>query len=111
MAHNINTYYGRKPAWHKLGTVTGEYMTLNDVLTARGMAFDVSKRFAGKPVEAWGTFRDDNGASLAQIGKAFGGRNHATVLHAVRKMEAQLTDDCKAQLLAAARGEEMERVA
>ncbi|WP_246112914.1 helix-turn-helix domain-containing protein [Allorhodopirellula solitaria] len=32
-------------------------------------------------------------SSLSQIGDAFGGRDHSTVLHAIRKMEAAFDDD------------------
>jgi chromosomal replication initiator protein len=31
--------------------------------------------------------------SLPEIGRRFGGRDHTTVLHAVRKIEKQITDD------------------
>ncbi len=34
-------------------------------------------------------------ASLAEIGRAFGGKDHTTVLHAVDKIETALTDDHK----------------
>ncbi len=30
--------------------------------------------------------------SLPEIGSAFGGRDHTTVLHAIRKIEGQITD-------------------
>lgn len=32
-------------------------------------------------------------SSLSQIGEAFGGRDHSTVLHAIRKMESSFDDD------------------
>jgi chromosomal replication initiator protein len=31
--------------------------------------------------------------SLTQIGDAFGGRDHSTVLHAIRKIDGSLDDD------------------
>ena len=34
-------------------------------------------------------------ASLAEIGHAFGGKDHTTVLHAVQKISALLEDDPK----------------
>lgn len=33
MAHNINTYIGRQAAWHTLGTVTGQFMTWEQIHT------------------------------------------------------------------------------
>ena len=33
--------------------------------------------------------------SLHQIGKYFGGRDHSTVLHAIRKTESLLNDDAE----------------
>ena len=33
------------------------------------------------------------GRSLAEIGRFFGGRDHSTVLHACRKIEANQADD------------------
>lgn len=44
MSANINTYIGRKPAWHELGTVTGKHMTWQEVAAEPGMSFDVVKR-------------------------------------------------------------------
>jgi chromosomal replication initiator protein len=41
--------------------------------------------------------RDLTGASLQQIGQAFGGRNHATVLHASKRVSTQLGTDRDAQ--------------
>jgi chromosomal replication initiator protein len=40
--------------------------------------------------------RDLTGASLPTIGKAFGGRNHATVLHACKRVSERLKDDQQA---------------
>lgn len=80
MAHNINTYVGRQAAWHNLGTVTGNYLTLDEVLKARGINFEVAKRqleYAGRPVEAWGTFRQDNGAFLGPVGSDYTVIQHA----------------------------------
>jgi chromosomal replication initiator protein len=37
--------------------------------------------------------RELTGASLPDIGRAFGGRNHTTVLHAVRRVERELDRD------------------
>jgi chromosomal replication initiator protein len=37
--------------------------------------------------------RDLTGASLPTIGKAFGGRNHATILHACKRVSERLKDD------------------
>jgi chromosomal replication initiator protein len=40
--------------------------------------------------------RELTGASLAAIGNAFGGRNHATVLHACKRVEARVGNDQQA---------------
>jgi chromosomal replication initiator protein len=40
--------------------------------------------------------RDLTGASLPQIGKAFGGRNHSTVLHACKRVSERITHDPQA---------------
>lgn len=40
--------------------------------------------------------RDLTGASLPAIGRAFGGRNHATVLHACKRVSERLKDDQQA---------------
>jgi phage/plasmid-like protein (TIGR03299 family) len=61
MAHNINAYIGREAAWHKLGQVTGHYMTWAEILANGGLDFQVFKSQLhdglGRAVDAWGTFR------------------------------------------------------
>lgn len=75
MAHNINTYYGRQPAWHKLGTVTGRYMTWAEILAAGGLDYSVTKEQLlapnGQPVDAFGTFRADTGDFLGTVGSGY----------------------------------------
>jgi chromosomal replication initiator protein len=34
-------------------------------------------------------------ASLTEVGRAFGGKDHTTVLHAVEKIQAMIQDDPK----------------
>jgi chromosomal replication initiator protein len=41
--------------------------------------------------------RENTDVSLADIGKLFGGRNHATVIHAIEKMEKAITEDSQLQ--------------
>jgi chromosomal replication initiator protein len=41
--------------------------------------------------------RENTDVSLADIGKLFGGRNHATVIHAIEKMEKSITEDSQLQ--------------
>ena len=59
--HDINTYIGRKAAWHALGTVTNKYQTTEELLADEGFQYIVFKSQLhdglGRPVEAWGTFR------------------------------------------------------
>lgn len=91
MAHNLNMftaasgvakygYIGRQSAWHNLGTVTGTFLTWADVC-AHGLDYGVTKEqleFQGKPVEAWGTFRDDNGVFLGPVGDDYTVIDHRT---------------------------------
>jgi chromosomal replication initiator protein len=37
--------------------------------------------------------REETGASLAEIGRALGGRDHTTVIHGIEKIEARLQED------------------
>ena len=56
------------------------------VVRARSLAMLMARRITGK--------------SLNQIGEYFGGRDHSTVLHAIRKTETSLNDDSElAQLM------------
>ncbi len=81
MAHNINTYIGREAAWHKLGTVTGEYLTWESILAHGGLDFEVFKSQLhdglGRKVAAYGVFRWDKDA------KAAGDKERAIFLGAV----------------------------
>ncbi len=80
MAHNINTYMGRQAAWHKLGTVTGSFMTWSEILAHGGLDFQVLKNqleYQGVAIDAWGTFRSDNGVFLGTVGKDYTPINHA----------------------------------
>ncbi len=81
MSHNINTYIGRLPAWHKLGTVTGKFTTWAEILAHGGLDFQVEKLQllspAGVLVEAWGTFRTDNTEFLGPVGSEYTVIDHA----------------------------------
>lgn len=68
MSHDIHVnadgssaYIGRMPAWHQLGTVTGRYMTKEELLSDPSLAYVIFKSQLhdglGRPVDAWGTFR------------------------------------------------------
>lgn len=41
--------------------------------------------------------REKTDVSLGDIGKLFGGRNHATVMHAIEKIETAITEDAQLQ--------------
>lgn len=80
MAHNINTYIGRQAAWHRLGTVTGNYMTWDDIQRHGGLNFKPVKRqlmLDGNLVDAWGITRSDNGAFLGAVGAGYTPIDHA----------------------------------
>lgn len=69
MAHNIRGYAGREAAWHKLGVVTGKFVTWNEALADAKLDFVVFKSQLhdglGRPVDAWGTFRWDYADRIA----------------------------------------------
>lgn len=74
MVANIDSYIGRLPAWHNLGTVTGEYLTVEKIFADGGLDFLVEKRqleYSGNPVDAWGIFRTDNEAFLGSVGSEY----------------------------------------
>src|SRR5580698_43713 len=80
MAHNINTYIGRQAAWHELGTVTGHYMTWQEIQNHGGLNFLPIKEqleLRGKLIEAWGITRPDTGAFLGPVGKDYTVIDHA----------------------------------
>ncbi len=80
MAHNINTFIGRQAGWHKLGTVTGNYLTWKQILEHGGLDFAVIKNqleYMGVAIDAWGTFRSDNGVFLGTVGEDYTPINHA----------------------------------
>jgi len=65
MSHGFSTsnsrYIGRQAAWHNLGTVTGKFMTADELLADKSFQYTVFKSQLhdglGRPVNAWGTFR------------------------------------------------------
>lgn len=83
MAANIDSFIGRTPAWWQLskgsesygkGTVTGHHMTWEEAEGGANLLWQVEKRqleYAGQPVEAWGTFRNDSGAFLGAVGSDY----------------------------------------
>jgi phage/plasmid-like protein (TIGR03299 family) len=81
MAHNVNSYIGRQAAWHKLGPVTGSYMTWEDIQSHGGLNFLPVKQQlfdgGGQPVAAWGVFRPDTNAFLGAVGEQYTIINHA----------------------------------
>ncbi len=87
MAHNLNvfngnvSYIGRQAAWHKLGTVTGSYMTWADIQAHGGLNYLPVKQqlfdASGNAVDAWGVFRPDNGAFLGPVGDGYTVIDHA----------------------------------
>jgi chromosomal replication initiator protein len=75
----------------------------DEVISAAAAEVGVSSRELKardrRPAVVWGRqlamylTRELTGASLPDIGRAFGGRNHTTVLHAVRRVERELERD------------------
>lgn len=76
MAHNLfenRGYIGREAAWHKLGIVTGKYMSWKEILHEGFLDFIVEKRQlsdtqTGSIVDAWGMFRTDSQEFLGTVG-------------------------------------------
>lgn len=74
MSHGFSSsnsrYIGRQAAWHKLGTVTGKFMTADELLADKAFQYTVFKSQLhdglGRPVQAWGTFRWDFEDRLAE---------------------------------------------
>ena len=81
--HNINAYIGRQSAWHRLGKVTGDYLTWSEIAQNGGLDFGVTKKQlfhpeTGEPIPAWGTFRDDNNGFLGSVGNSYSPIAHST---------------------------------
>jgi phage/plasmid-like protein (TIGR03299 family) len=88
MAHNLNfhngkaSYMGRQAAWTKLGTVTGHYMTWEEIQAIGGLNYLPVKRqlsdpLSGDLVDAYGVFRPDTGAFLGAVGDQYTVINHS----------------------------------
>ena len=84
----------REPSLHDIALATARHFSLklSDVrsavrrralVTARGVAVYLARHMSG--------------ANLEEIGRYFGGRDHATVLHSCRKTEALLQTDATVQ--------------
>jgi phage/plasmid-like protein (TIGR03299 family) len=69
MAHNLavhdgnHVYIGKEAGWHGLGTVTGKFMTWEEIRTFPGLDFDVFKQqlyspFDGKPLPIYVLVKD-----------------------------------------------------
>ena len=90
MPANINTYIGREPAWHGLGTVTGKFNTWSEILEHGGLDYVVFKSQLhdglGRLVDAWGTFRwnrDDFNANNREAAQFLGavGKDYKVIQH------------------------------
>src|SRR5215510_14339866 len=86
MPANIYSYVGRQAAWHKLGLVTGHYLTWQEILDAGHLNFEVEKLQLldpfGRPIDAYGTFRLDESTGeyvfLGPVGADYTVIQHAT---------------------------------
>lgn len=91
MPANIQTYRGRIPAWHGLGTVTSVHETTEQLLADPGFQYVVFKSQLhdglGRPVDAYGTFRWN------LIDKVNGRKDAATFLGTVGKDYAVMQHD------------------
>lgn len=85
--HMVDSYVGRQAAWHRLGKVTGQFMTWTDILAAGGLDYEVLKaqlEFHGAPVDAWGTFRLNGGETDITKATFLGtvGQDYEVIQHA-----------------------------
>jgi phage/plasmid-like protein (TIGR03299 family) len=74
MPANVQTMMTRRPAWHNLGNVTGQWLNAQDAFAAAGLEWTVSKRqleYNGMPVDAWGIFREDTEDFLGAVGRDY----------------------------------------
>ena len=90
------------PIWKIQNVVARHYkITHNDIISTRRFMNVVLPRQVGMYIAKMDTPR-----SLPEIGRRFGGRDHTTVLHAVRKIDALIkTDDKLAGEIAEIRAE------
>lgn len=93
MAHNLyndNAYIGKQAAWHKLGMVTGEHLSIPELLLQEWMQADYFKSQLhdglGREVDAWGIFR------WAHAAKASGDKAAAVFLGTVGKDYTHIPD-------------------
>jgi chromosomal replication initiator protein len=86
-------YPGRRPGTPSIGqvqsVVAGHFKLSVEQLTSPSRA----SRVSWPRQVAIHLARDLTGASLPAIGKAFGGRNHATVIHACKRVSERLKND------------------
>lgn len=75
MPADINEYLGRVAGWHNLGEAVGHHLSWVEACRrSKKVNYEVEKRqleWNGKPIEQWGTFRTDNDAYLAPVGKDY----------------------------------------
>lgn len=68
-------YIGRRPAWHELGNVIGQYLTWEQIAEKGHLNYQVEKHqlinpFTQKP-DAWGVFRMDTKVCLGTVGQNY----------------------------------------
>lgn len=86
--HNIPLGGQRVPAKRIIGLCAKEFGVHIDELSGHRRPRNLTRaRFA-----AWDLLRRHTGLSYPQIGQRFGGRDHTTVLHGVRKSGQLLAD-------------------
>ncbi|CAM2009641.1 DUF932 domain-containing protein [Acanthopleuribacter pedis] len=82
MSHNLNisrigqyAFASRKPAWHQLGQITGEFMTWADIAEKAQLDFKVEKHALLNPFtmqpDGFGVFRMDTRQCLGQVGERY----------------------------------------
>lgn len=92
MSANINDYVGRESAWHRMGDVTGKFLTSSEILARPAFQYHVVKKQLynglGDTVDAWGTYaisyddvREKNWKGARFLGTV--GESYSVIHHSV----------------------------
>lgn len=84
MSANVQQYFGRQSAWHKLGKVIGRFFSIDDLNRETNILFTPVKhqlQFQGKDVPAWGLFNEETGQFITPTTETYEVLPHARGFH------------------------------